>query len=344
MDKELLPEESGYKANLHCHSTDSDGALTPENLKRYYKENGYSILAYTDHLYMRDRSSLNDEEFVALNGYENSINQWGITPLYEDKCYHMNFYSPAPDKVGMVGVFDKLYHYFNMERTKKTPEQLAMSPILDEGGFCDPTYSAENAQNIIDKARELGYLVVLNHPVWSRQTEEDWGGLKGLTALEIYNHGGTLGGYNDECEYIYDTMLRRGQKISCVAGDDNHSNNPSRDDSFGGFTVVYAKKLDYTSVFNALRDGNTYASSGGILRGVHIVGDKVYIGAEDAVYIRMTTNGRYSGYAVAKDKPLTEAVFTLPPALKYFRITIENTKGKKAFTRAYFRNEQGEWE
>ena len=38
-----------YKANLHCHSTLSDGKLTPDELKAAYKENGYSVLAITDH-------------------------------------------------------------------------------------------------------------------------------------------------------------------------------------------------------------------------------------------------------------------------------------------------------
>ena len=34
MKRWLLPEEgSFYKANLHCHSTYSDGQLTPEELK-----------------------------------------------------------------------------------------------------------------------------------------------------------------------------------------------------------------------------------------------------------------------------------------------------------------------
>lgn len=50
MKKYLLPKSgSFYKANLHCHSTVSDGKLTPEELKKIYKEKGYSVIAYTDH-------------------------------------------------------------------------------------------------------------------------------------------------------------------------------------------------------------------------------------------------------------------------------------------------------
>ena len=38
-----------YKANLHSHSTLSDGCLTPEEMAAAYREQGYSILAITDH-------------------------------------------------------------------------------------------------------------------------------------------------------------------------------------------------------------------------------------------------------------------------------------------------------
>ena len=36
-------------ANLHSHSTHSDGVYTPEELVRIAKDEGYSALAITDH-------------------------------------------------------------------------------------------------------------------------------------------------------------------------------------------------------------------------------------------------------------------------------------------------------
>ncbi len=59
-----------YKANLHCHSTISDGVMTPEELKKNYKSRGYSILAYTDHEVLVPHNELNDEDFLTLPGYE----------------------------------------------------------------------------------------------------------------------------------------------------------------------------------------------------------------------------------------------------------------------------------
>lgn len=47
---ELLPGGvTYYKANLHCHTTLSDGKLTPEEIKEAYKSRGYQVVAFTDH-------------------------------------------------------------------------------------------------------------------------------------------------------------------------------------------------------------------------------------------------------------------------------------------------------
>lgn len=340
MEKILLPEHIGYKANLHSHSTDSDGHFSPEQMKQFYKEHGYSILAYTDHLYMCDRTALNDENFVALNGYENNVfdhNGSGI----EYKCYHLNFYSPKPDKVGMVGITEYFYKYymetfFTKNRTKAEVE--AVSPVLN--GFCSSEHSIEVVNEIIRQANEQGYLVVYNHPVYNLHTEKDYIGLKGLLGVEVVNYAGTVGGcIEDDC--VYERMLRDGQRLFCFANDDNHNLNIKNraHDSFGGFNIMYPKKLDYESVFECMQSGDFYASSGAIIRGVSIINDTVYVGAEDALYIQMTTNGRHFGIEMAKEKPLTQAVFKLVPGVTYFRITVMNTKGQKAYTRAYFLDE-----
>ena len=38
-----------YKANFHCHTTMSDGHLTPAECMRFYHERGYEVLSITDH-------------------------------------------------------------------------------------------------------------------------------------------------------------------------------------------------------------------------------------------------------------------------------------------------------
>ena len=59
-----------FKANLHCHTTLSDGHMTAQQVKDWYKSHGYSIVAFTDHSQFRAYPELQDEDFVAVAGVE----------------------------------------------------------------------------------------------------------------------------------------------------------------------------------------------------------------------------------------------------------------------------------
>ena len=92
MKKYLLPPEGQfYKANLHCHSTVSDGRWSPERIKAEYMARGYSVIAYTDHDVLIPHQELTDEHFVALNGYELEVNQHAskVNPI------HWSLYKPV---------------------------------------------------------------------------------------------------------------------------------------------------------------------------------------------------------------------------------------------------------
>ncbi|MBE7035607.1 MAG: PHP domain-containing protein, partial [Ruminococcaceae bacterium] len=98
MRKYLLPESGNfYKANLHSHSNLSDGRLSPAEMKELYKKNGYSVLAYTDHDILIPHNDLTDDEFVALVGFEASINQEDAPAgVWEKRC-HLCFIAKTPD-------------------------------------------------------------------------------------------------------------------------------------------------------------------------------------------------------------------------------------------------------
>ena len=92
MRKYLLPKDGNfYKANLHCHTTVSDGKWTPEKVKEEYKKKGYSIVAYTDHNVMVPHGDLTDKDFLALTGFEINISKGrdanGNTPGGYKTCH-----------------------------------------------------------------------------------------------------------------------------------------------------------------------------------------------------------------------------------------------------------------
>ena len=58
-----------FKGNLHCHTTKSDGRLTPEQAKAFYRERGYDFLALTDHRVLTETTHMEDGLLV-LSGIE----------------------------------------------------------------------------------------------------------------------------------------------------------------------------------------------------------------------------------------------------------------------------------
>ena len=91
MKKSLFPPKGKfYKANLHSHSTVSDGKHTPKEMMEYYKAHGYEILALTDHELLVDHSELNQEDFLLLPGYEYAFIE--DVPYPEARTIELNLY------------------------------------------------------------------------------------------------------------------------------------------------------------------------------------------------------------------------------------------------------------
>jgi len=58
-----------FKGNLHCHTTLSDGRLTPEEVKQFYRDRGYDFLTLTDHRLFSEPTHMEDGLLV-LKGME----------------------------------------------------------------------------------------------------------------------------------------------------------------------------------------------------------------------------------------------------------------------------------
>jgi len=59
-----------YRGNLHCHTTESDGMLTPVQRCAAYRQAGYDFLAITDHRKVTDVAHLSTPDFLVLSGSE----------------------------------------------------------------------------------------------------------------------------------------------------------------------------------------------------------------------------------------------------------------------------------
>ena len=217
MKKYLIPKEGQFfKANLHCHSTVSDGKLTPAELKEAYKNHGYSILCITDHETPYDHTDMTEPDFLMLTGYEShlrSAESQGKGSPYVPET-HICLIAKDPHNVTHIN-FDSRYCKY-----ATTPEEIAAIPKA--GGVNDRDYSVEYINNFLKVANENGYLCTHNHPVWSLQEYEDYAGLKGLWAMEVYNNHCHRIGYDDNNSHIYQTMLKLGNRFYPLATDDFH--------------------------------------------------------------------------------------------------------------------------
>ncbi len=329
----LSPEGHFYKANLHTHTNVSDGSFSPERMKEEYKKRGYSIVAFTDHQIMVDHSYLADEGFLPLIGWEFDV--------CEDKPWREH---PLTCHICFIALDNKnpRQHVANGTRYVEKAKDYAAHFCFDpEKANVAHTYGGESISSVMQKGRDAGFFVTYNHPQWSMETREQYIHYHGMHAMEICNWGCYEAGYEDYNPIVYDDLLRAGCRIFCIAADDNHNGewdgNPFHD-SFGGFTMIRAKNLDYRTITKALENGDFYASMGPEIYELYLEDDAVHIKCSPAKTIALHGGVRISWAKHAKgDELLTEAVFPLYGYdLRYFRLSVTDKEGKHANTNAYF--------
>ena len=339
MKKYLLPNTNSYKANLHCHSTISDGVWTPEQIKEEYQKRGYSIVAYTDHSMMIDHhKKLSDDKFLALRGYEAGIAQAAKDKTTKTiRTCHICVIALDPDNL-----VQPCYNQKGIDHWKHYNKPAVDWVIYDkEKPEFEFFYSPEVISRFMEECRKEGFFVTYNHPAWSLETRDQYTNYHGMHAMEICNYGCYSSGYEDYNAYIYDDMLRAGERIYCIATDDNHNGGEGEDafhDSFGGFTMICAESLDYRTVTRALENGEFYASMGPEIYELYLEDDAVHIKCSPARTIALHGGVRVSWAKHAKgDELLTEATFPLYGLdLRYFRLSVTDKEGKRANTNAYF--------
>lgn len=335
MRKYLLPHTGQfYKANLHSHSTVSDGRLSPEEMKAAYMEQGYSIIAYTDHEVIVPHPELADAQFLPLNGYEASFPENNDASPHRIKSSHLCLIALEPDNLKHVC----------KHRTEWPDAAVPMAKYRDQMQFLyedEPDFIRDHTpkciNEVIDRARKNGFFVTYNHPRWSLDDYSDYMAYQGMHAMEICNGGSVALGNLDHNEKEYDDMLRGGKRLFCIAADDNHNKPGRKSDSFGAFTMIKAEKLEYRTITKALTDGHFYASQGPLIHELWYEDGKIHVSCSDAARIVLYTDTRRTQVKYAPEGgSLTEAVLDVPQDVLYVRITVTDATGKHANTNAYF--------
>ncbi len=321
-----------FKANLHTHSTNSDGRAAPEDIKKEYMARGYSVVAYTDHEHISSNAHLIDDDFIAITGAELAISsekRWDPPTKQKGISVHVNVYAMTPDNV--------VTPFASRDRDKNGPEEVRLAAQYDEMGN-RRAFTPEAINDLIREVHERGFLISLNHPEWSLINAEHYLKYDGFDFVEIHNTGAEVAGHHDDERAFFD-MIRAGKKVFCTAADDNHNIHgftDVRSDSFGSWVMINADKLEYSEIMNALKCGNFYASQGPEIYSLTLEGDKVTIKTSPVKAIYRQTEGRRAVSKHAEEgEYLTEATFALNEVERIFRIRIEDEHGKCAYTQAY---------
>ena len=197
-------------------------------------------------------------------------------------------------------------------------------------------YNAEVTNNCMKLAREAGFFVTYNHPAWSAEHYEDYSKYTGMNAMEIFNYGSWVGGYQEYVPHVYDELLRKGERIYAIATDDNHGVKSS----CGGWTMIKADKLEYETITDALVKGNFYASWGPEIHELWVEDNQVHVTCSPAKRVICSFPDRRCLIVNSKGgQPVEEAVFDVDMSDTYFRITVEDDEGRCADTNAYFTDE-----
>lgn len=296
----LPPEGNLYKANLHCHTTVSDGDFSPSQIKDFYKNRGYHAVAYTDHQICMPHPELNDDSFVALTGVEiaygirksTSIHACGIARDPETELQHPN---TIENDIGK----------------------------LNDG---------------IRLLKEKNFITTLNHPRWSGISTAEIAAIQGFANMEVVNgYELVLDGYGDSSA-CYEEAIRSGRKILPFACDDNHhQSDPGKPgyEFFQGFTVLKAPHLSYQSLIEALDTGAFFASTGPMIENLWLKDGVLHLECSPVrgVYVHGNLYRHRASKVVRKDT-ITRLDLELGNTFadsRYLFVKIMDTQGKCAW-------------
>lgn len=289
-----------FRGNLHTHSDRSDGVISPKEVCRRYKAEGYDFIALTDHFVgpydypIVDTTGFRDADFTTILGAE--------------------LHSGAMEN-------GELWHILAVG----LPTDFAPS---NSPGF-HPIEDQETGPQLAQRARDAGAFVAVAHPEWGGLSLNDVRSIKAAHAVEIYNHGCQVAADRAEGFWHLDRLLEEGCRLTLCATDDAHFSEP---DHFGGWTMVKAAENTPEALLQALKDGHTYASTGPEIHDVVWGDDTVTVSCSAAVTIIIQAKG--STAIAHHGESMTHSTVGLGRCASndWMRLTIIDRAGRRAWT------------
>jgi PHP domain-containing protein len=289
-----------WRGNLHTHSDRSDGVISPEEVCRRYKAEGYDFIALTDH-------------FVGAYNY----------PIVDTRRFRDNSFTTILGAELHSGAMQngELWHILAVG----LPEDFAPS----NSPHFRPVEGQEGGPEIAWRAREAGAFVAVAHPEWSGMSLEDARSISAAHAVEIYNHGCQVAADRAEGFWHLDRLLEEGRRLTLCATDDAHFYEP---DHFGGWTMVKAEENTPEALLAALKAGHMYATTGPEIHDVSWSNNEVTVAC--AAVATVIVQGQGSAAVAVHGESMTRASVPLErfDNSPWMRLTVIDRAGKRAWT------------
>ncbi|MCK4626313.1 MAG: CehA/McbA family metallohydrolase [Phycisphaerae bacterium] len=295
-----------YKADLHAHTTVSDGQLSPADRVEQYRRAGYDVLALTDHVATNDVQSLTDERMLVVGGME----YHPVCPTHPFDHLAKRFYRP-----GERNIFN-LYHLIALN-------------IPHGFKFDDP----DDANRCIAQVRAAGGETFAAHMSWGGFGYEDFRDMEDLAAIEIYNAGCDING-RPSSENEWSIALDHGWALPAVGGDDAH--RVDTEEVFGCWTWLKMPEPTAENVVQAVRTGACYVSNGPEIHDFRIADGKIQVRCSPVAKICFTGGPGGLGRRRRADEGETITSFAIDlndetRLWPYIRATVTDSAGRQAW-------------
>lgn len=275
------------KGNLHTHSFWSDGNDFPEMIIQWYKNQGYQFIALSDHNTIAKQErwyelSKKDIENKVLEKYENAYGDWVETQTdstgFRVRLKTFDEYRSKLEEPGrflivkseeVTSSYEKKPIHINVTNIQEKIEPVKGSSVVE---IMQKTLDLVHAQR-----EKLGIPMFahINHPNFGYGiSTEDLKKLNGERFFELYNgHPAVNNAGNDEydsTEIMWDLVnihyLDQGKPLlyGIATDDSHHYHNFTADlsNTGRGWVMINSKKLETSSLIEAMEKGDFYASTG----------------------------------------------------------------------------------
>jgi hypothetical protein len=275
-----------YKGQTHCHTLNSDGDSTADDVIKWYRQQRYHFLVLSDHDVLTP--------VAALNEIYGSASKVSSDPRVTSNPFLLIPGEEVTDKFSPRAAAGETVT--GRDVTQKEIHLTAINPkraVVPQGG----SSVADTLQRDVDAIRAASGFAIVNHPLlhWS-MTAADLSALRGVKAFEVWNGGTHTNNYGGAgspgTEALWDQVLSSGALLYGVAADDAHE---FKDPSFPmaltipgrAWIMVRATELTAEAIVAAMDRGDFYATTGLELSDYEVTPSAISIG------IRLKTRFKY---------------------------------------------------